>query len=162
MSTKLPYRNLDPILHSGAAPRTEAQAKAERDAKHRTDLLTRAAAVRKNPTPAGDIVAAHYERQAAEIKQTLEWRLQNLRDAVVQSRKNWRLLWGRVYQLNQEQVNYIVGWRTEMLNSTWRRAREEVVRYAQLRKQLRDLTAEGASEPALPVVDMNIVETLEG
>ncbi len=145
------------LLNSGGLdvkPRTEADV-----AKHRAELLARAAKVAKNPTPLGDVVAAHYQHAAKEIKQSLEWRLQNLRDAIVQSRKAWRSLDGRVYQLNQEQRNYIVSWRTEMLNDAFRRRRAEARRYAELRGQLRDLTAEGNRD--LPVVRVNLVETVE-
>lgn len=146
------------LLNSGGLdvkPRTEAQV-----AQHRAELHARAAKIARNPSPMGDVIARHYEKAAAEIKQTLEWRLQNLRDGIVQSRKNWRLLWGNYYTLRHENTVRRPAWRAEMETTARKYMRAEVRRYGELRIQLAELTAEGSRD--LPVVRITQVDRVEG
>jgi hypothetical protein len=66
-------------------------------------------------------------------------RLSTLREAVGQSRRAWRSLYGRFWQLRHENSIRRPSWRVEEETKTWHQARAEVRRYAELRGQLRDL-----------------------
>lgn len=79
-------------------------------------------------------------RSHGEVEQ--QRRISTLGDAIGQSRRAWRLLYGRFWQLRQENSVRRPSWRVEEETKAWRRSRAEVRRYAELRIQLRDLMSE--------------------
>lgn len=78
-------------------------------------------------------------------------RICTLGDALGQSRRSWRLLYGRFWQLRQENSVRRPAWRVEEETNAWRRSRAEVRRYAELRTQLRDLMNEPTPHRAQPL-----------
>jgi hypothetical protein len=79
----------------------------------------------------------------------LEHRLATLGDAMAQSRRAWRSLYGCFWQLRHENTIRRPSWRVEMETQAWKAMRAEVRRYGELRAQRREL-ARPAPSPAPP------------
>jgi hypothetical protein len=69
-------------------------------------------------------------------------RTTTLGEAIQQSRRAWRLLYGRFWQLRHENTVRRPSWRVEMEAQAWKAMRAEVRRYGELRAQLHDLRSE--------------------
>jgi len=69
-----------------------------------------------------------------------EKRLVRLRAAAVECRREWRWQFGRFWLLRWENTLRRPGWRVDEETRAWRRMRDEVRRYAELRRQIADLT----------------------
>ena len=68
-------------------------------------------------------------------------RIAQLREAARACRKSWRRHWGRFWKLRWENSMRRPSWRVEAEAQAWRRMRVEVRRYAELRRQIAELTA---------------------
>ena len=71
----------------------------------------------------------------------LDERLARLRAATAECRREWRWQFGRFWLLRWENTLRRPGWRVDEERRAWRRMREEVRRYAELRRQIADLAS---------------------
>ncbi len=67
-------------------------------------------------------------------------RLVALRTAAVTCRREWRWQFGRFWLLRWENTLRRPGWRVDEEARAWRRMREEVRRYAELRRHIAELS----------------------
>lgn len=84
-------------------------------------------------------------------------RVKRLEKAVHESRRDWRTLYGRFWQLRHENSVRMPSWRVEMESKAWKSMRSEVRRYGELRSQLRALRSQ-----YLPVYRTAPMPTLSG
>ncbi len=71
----------------------------------------------------------------------LTLRIAQLRQAAQACRRSWRWQFGRFWLLRWENTLRRPSWRLDEENNAWRQMRAEVRRYAELRRQLAELSA---------------------